>query len=226
MAPFGSDIRNHSEMIDRLLGYESNRIEQELLDQYQPYNKPSVEGVPSSPYEGTQTWIGLCPQALNTPYSEIVHSISYLKARAPKTVVDLGAGYGRVGVVLSSLLPDTKFIGYEVLSVRLREAERVFQKLGLKNCEMRCEDILDKEFRLPEAGVYFIYDFSDPHDLRVILKKLSAKLDRDKFFLIAKGKGIRSMIQLKYPEFWACNGAIHGKEWSIYSSYCDLNNQR
>src|SRR5690606_7300103 len=141
--------------------------------------------------------------------TEISSFLGYFQKHNPKTIVDLGAGYGRVGIVMNAIFPEANFIGYEILDLRLLEARRMFDLLELKNCEMRSQNILEKDFEIPKADVYFIYDFSDPHDLKVILKRLSAKLRKERFFIVAKGEGVRSLIQLKFPEFWVCHGVVH-----------------
>ena len=220
--PEDTEPRKHSENIDTLIGHKVNRIERSLMEAYVPYFKEEEENSEIKHYKGTQTWIGLDPQALQTPYSDIHGALSLVQKYDPRTIIDLGAGYGRVGVVVEALLPDAEFIGYEILDERIEEANRIFKYLKLSNCEMRKQNVLLDTFELPEADVYFIYDFSDPDDVQVILKQLSARIYRDRFFLIARGKGIRSLIQVKFPEFWAAHGAKHENEWSLYSSFCDL----
>lgn len=220
--PAGIHPRRQSKKIDRILGYKIGKIEQGLLRKYKAYFKNESEGRKQH-YEGTQTWIGLHPQVLQTPYSEILEFFTLLKPHAPKKVVDLGAAYGRVGVVMSSIFPETEFIGYEVVDQRIREARRVLDGLELANCAIENQNILEEGFDLPTADVYFIYDFSDVQDLYKILNQLSLRVFEERFFLVAKGEGIRSIIQLKFPQFWAAHGVIHRKNWSLFSSFCDLN---
>jgi hypothetical protein len=222
LAPDDRHPKQHSKDLDRILGYRIPKIEQRLLRKYRPFYKKSDDSNKKKHFEGTQTWIGLHPQVLQTPYSEIMHFLSYLKKFEPKKIVDLGAGYGRIGIVMNSLFPEASFLGFEILDIRLNEARRVFERLEFSNCEMQSQNILDDDFIIPAADAYFIYDFSDPQDLKKILKQLSSKIGTERFFVIAKGEGVRSMIQLKFPEFWAPYGVIHQKEWSLYSSFCDI----
>lgn len=214
--------RDQSKKIDKILGFKIPKIEQGLLKKYKAYYKLADETDRKQNFGGTQTWIGLHPQVLQTPYSEILDFFLILKKYRPKSIIDLGAGYGRVGIVMNSLMQETSFLGYEIMDVRLNEARRIFESLKLTNCEMVQKNILDNDFKLPSADIYFIYDFSDPMDVRKILSQLSNKLYKERFFIVAKGEGIRSLIQLKFPEFWASHGAIHRKNWSLYSSFCDL----
>lgn len=214
--------RSFSRELDKRLGFKISQIERKLLKKYRAFDKTIDDSNKKKHFLGTETWIGLHPQVLQTPYSEITHFFSYLKGREINRVVDFGAAYGRIGVVLAALHPEAEFLGFEILESRFNEAKRVFSSLELENLSMSNQNILEESFEIPKADIYFIYDFSDPHDLRVILKKLSAKLFEDNFFLVAKGEGIRSLIQLKYPEFWSCNGVIHEEKWSLYSSVEDL----
>ena len=210
--------RSFSRDLDKRLGYKVSQIENKLLKKYRAFNKTNDDSSRKKHFAGTETWIGLHPQVLQTPYTEITHFFSYFKRRKISKVVDFGAAYGRIGLVLSALYPEAEFHGYEILEARCSEAQRVFETLGLENHQMTNTNILERDFEIPEADIYFIYDFSDPHDLRIILKKLSDRLFGKPFFLVAKGEGVRSLIQLKYPEFWSCNGAIHEDSWSLYSS--------
>ena len=218
----GYSDRQYSQLIDVILGFKIVEIEKQLLEIYRPYNKTTDPTGKTKQYVGTQAWIGLNPQILQTPYNEILNFLALLQKYSPKILVDLGEGYGRVGLVMKALMPEAEFLGYEIIDSRLVEAERIFKLLGLDNCKMSNANILEEDFEIPVADIYFIYDFSDPHDLKKILNRISKKLYQDKFFIVAKGEGIRSMIQLKYPEFWASHGVIHDEKWSLYSSYCDL----
>lgn len=215
--PKGLRPREQSKILDRVLGYSIPKIEQKLLKKYQAYDKCAQNHDRKQHYQGTQTWIGLHPQVLQTPYAEILEFLTFLKPYQPKRIIDCGAGYGRVGLVMNAVLPECQFLGYEIVNVRLEEARRIFEKFDLNNCQMSSEDIIDQDFILPDADAYFVYDFSDPLDLRVLLKKLIEKIGRKPFYLIARGEGICSLIESKYPIFWADRSAIHRKNYSIYS---------
>lgn len=216
--------REHSKELDKCLGLRIPKIEMNLVKEYRPYFMTEDHSNKKQHYKGTETWIGLHPQVLQTPYSEICEFFNMLRDFEIKKVVDLGAGYGRIGIVANAFFNQVKFIGYEILSERLDEANRIFDLLELENCQMINENILEETFKLPDANLYFIYDFSNPLDLRVILKKISQEFSKKEFFIVAKGEGIRSLIKTKYPEFYAKNGVIHSKNWSLYSSFVDLNN--
>ena len=197
----------HSERIDRLLGLRCLQIETELARQE----------------TSLKTWRGLHPQTLQTPYSEIYEYLFLLRNENISTFVDLGAGYGRVAIVLPSVFPQAHFIGYELESKRVEEGSRIFDHYNIGNASLIEQNILDEEFTLPTADIYFIYDFSQSvADLKKIISKITQRLAQDKFFVIARGKGIRSLIQAKFPEFWSYYGVIHQENYSIYSSFRKL----
>lgn len=218
-----TSARSHSKELDKCLGLRIPKIEMNLVKEYRPYFMTEDRSNKKQHYKGTETWIGLHPQVLQTPYSEICEFFKMLVEFDIRNVVDLGAGYGRIGIVANAFCDSLHFTGYEILPERLDEANRIFDLLELENCKMINENILEDTFELPDADLYFIYDFSNPLDLRVILKKLSNRFFDKEFFFVAKGEGIRSLIQSKYPEFYATNGVIHSQNWSLYSSFVDLN---
>ncbi len=140
-----------------------------------------------------------------------------------KKVIDFGAGYGRVGIVLNSLFPNASFKGHEILKVRSDEANRLYESLNLKRCKIVNENVLVHDFEIESADLYFIYDFSEIQHVEIILRKLLRPLSKKRFFIVARGEGVRSLIQLEFPELWMRKGAIHRKEWSLYSSEVDLS---
>jgi len=122
---------------------------------------------------------------------------------------------------MNALYPQASFVGYEIVDIRIKEARRMFKLFGLDNCEIIKQNILDKSFVVPAATIYCIYDFSFPEDLEIILKKLSALISTERFFIVAKGDSVQTIIQSKFPEFYANKRFAHGKQWSIFSSFKD-----
>src|SRR5689334_5029748 len=99
LVPEGSDIyRNaqvHSGKVDAWLGLKISEIETALSERL--YAERGRERY-REPYK--DSWVGLPPQSLLTPYSEIRSILAKLSPPPGSTLVDLGAGYGRVGFVI------------------------------------------------------------------------------------------------------------------------------
>ena len=60
-------------------------------------------------------------------------------------------------------------------------------------------------------------------NFELILKKLSVLIPTNRFFIVAKGDSVQSIIQAKFPEFYANKRFAHGKQWSIFSSFQNNN---
>jgi len=221
--PSKSHPRIHAKNLDKKIGFKIPKIEVKLLQKYRAYDQVTDESNRKQHYKGTQTWIGLHPQVLQTPYCDIHDALELLKDFNIERVVDIGAGYGRVGIVMNALFPDSEFIGYEILSKRKEEADRIYDSLMLSNCEVRLQDVLNEDFELPKAQVYFIYDFSEKGDIEKILNQMIERRNEHNFFLITKGDRMDELLEKKYKKFWKANGFLDLGDLRIYSSITNLN---
>ena len=214
--------REHSKMIDRLLGFKILKIEQKLIKQYKPfYMNTDYTGDKHSFDENAEAWIGLHPQILLTPYSEIHKILSAMTKFNIKSIADFGCAYGRIGVVASSMFPDCKFIGYEIVAERAKEAERVL-KTQSGHHEIHTINILDEGFVLPKTDVYFIYDFGHVEHIKQILDKLILMMNSHNFILVARGDEVRSIIQMYYPLFLVRHKPLHKKGWSLFFNHPEM----
>jgi hypothetical protein len=204
--------------IDRYFGYRVNEIEEDI---YRAAKKLRPDGDLANLghvfHGGHQTWIGLDPQTLQTPYSELIQMCELLTPRPKSLIVDLGAGYGRLGLVLHFFYPTVQFIGYELVPERVAEGNRIFE---LNNCQISkllTQDLTSAAFKIPVADSYFIYDYGKVAHIRETLKQLEALTAHHHFKVIARGKGTRSIIEHEHP--WLCelNPVIHQDNFSIYS---------
>lgn len=208
----------HAKNIDRALGYRISKIEVKLLQKYRAYDRYNDDSNRKQHYKGTQTWIGLHPQILQTPYCDIYNALSLLNSEKIKHVVDIGAAYGRVGLVLSVINPKAKFTGYEIVKQRQTEGNRIFEKLGIENSLIKRENVLDSDFSLPDADVYFIYDFSTQEDVFHILYGLSKKVHKKKFYLIARGDRADHLLKRKFGHVWNQCLKVDESDFKIYRS--------
>lgn len=199
-APAGHEgARAHAEALDLRLGVEVARIEAELLGRARYINPEGNHASwGASIHKGNQTWVGLSHQTLQTPYAELRSMCEALKLEAG-LMVDLGAGYGRMGLVLHGLYPQMAFLGYECVAERVKEGNRIFEKYQCYNARLIEKDLTDLAFELPEADYYLIYDYGTIPHIRHTLKQLEKLADRRKFKLIARGKGTRSLIAYEHP---------------------------
>jgi hypothetical protein len=73
-----------------------------------------------------------------------------------ETFIDIGAGFGRVGIYLAILHPGVKFIGYEIIPERVAEFNRVAKALGIGSDAITyVQDLSDPKFRMARADYYY-----------------------------------------------------------------------
>lgn len=207
-----------SEEMDKKFGLKINEIEDNLLKAARTLRPDGdMDNLGSVLHDGSQTWIGLDPQTLNTPYEELIRLCEVLKPKSGSHMVDLGAGYGRLGLILSEMCPGVIFSGYELVSERVDEGNRVFRERGLHDCKLMTQDLTDPAFKIPPADYYFIYDYGKVAHIRQTMKQLETLADKIKFKVIARGKGSRSIIEFEHPWLSQVFDVHHEENFSIYS---------
>ena len=201
--------------IDKRLGYRVEEVENELLHRARlmgPGGNHHTWG--AGLHAGNQTWVGLHPETIQTPYAELLRLCEKLNLKNGESIVDLGAGYGRLGVIIHDLYPGVKFSGIEIVPERVAEGKRVFEILGMDPSTLRKDD-LTSEFFSPEiASHYFIYDFGKVPHIRRLLNQLGDLAWGSKFTITGRGKGIRSLISHEFP--WL-TPFYEEENFSIYS---------
>jgi hypothetical protein len=215
--------RMHSEALDQVLGFRVFEIEEKLLSR-------AIEKMPEGSHKtwgqalhaGNQTWVGLSHQTLQTPYNELREICEQLNPPPKSCMIDLGAGYGRLGLVLGGLYPDVTFIGYEYVPERVLEGQRILSLNGCENAELLEGDLASELFQLPVAEYYFLYDYGTLSHIRKTLLQLEKIAETKRFKVIARGNGVRSLIQYEFP--WLANvyPVVHKEHYSIFSMSQEL----
>ncbi len=219
----GISVQEHSRLLDKFFGFEVEQIENELLRKAKvilPDGNHKIWG--HSLHDGQQTWVGLDLQTLQTPYHELVEICNFIRPLHSSHVIDLGAGYGRLGLVLSLLFPDVRFLGLEFVPERVQEGSRIYSLFNCSNAKLIQQDLSDEKFMLPIAEYYFIYDYGNLAEIRNTLKQLEGIVHQKKFKVIARGKGVRSLIQYEHPWLSQVFAPSHFENYSIYSMSLDL----
>lgn len=210
----GVDEKLHAEYIDKIFGFDADAVESNLENSYQAFSKINIDDA-----NETQPWIGIGAQTLQTPYSAVYRALNLFANKKIKYVVDIGAAYGRVGIVTRALFPEAKFVGYEVMAERVAEGNRVFQKNKINHCDLFAKNVLDQNFELPEADVYFIYDFSEPEHLQVIFDQIINRAtsgDRE-FFLIIRGPGGEKLMETRYQNQMLLMGESQNRLLKVFA---------
>jgi precorrin-6B methylase 2 len=200
----------HSELIDKILGFRMRYVEEML----------QAEAAGFDPDAGAvQTWMGLDLQVLQTPYSQILRILQLLKLKPSQHVVDLGAAYGRMGIVIGGRYIKSFFTGYEFVKARADEGNRIFKELDFNRCRLVTQDLAHRAFSLPEADIYFIYDYGQVEHIDRTLRQLEEMSHRRPVKVVVRGRFTKEIIA--HAHHWL-NLQYEGKlneSFSIYSAY-------
>ncbi|MBS1958792.1 MAG: class I SAM-dependent methyltransferase [Bdellovibrionales bacterium] len=198
--------KDHARQVDAHLGFEievvESRIERGQTD------RETVR----------QQWIGLPTQSLLTPYTEFRYMLGQLHKVAPisdsSTIVDIGAGYGRLGFVLEAHFPQARFTGIEISEPRVAEGKRVMKAQGLTRSELIAADILEMD--LPDASVFFTYDFGPPRSIQELFVKFKIAAKQRPLTIVGRGRSTRDQIERQYPWLTDIVEPKHLGQFSIY----------
>lgn len=220
--PKANDVirRQHSNHIDKILGFRLKYIEEMLIAEARGFEPDgSHESWGPKIHEGAQTWVGLDLQTLQTPYSEILRILQLLKIKPYQHIIDLGAAYGRMGVVIGGLYIKNIFTGFEYVKTRVDEGNRIYKELGFDKCHLFTQDLFAKDFELPEADVYFIYDYGQVEHIDHTLKQIAAVSHKRPVKVVARGKFTKRIIADHHPWLDLKYEGKLEEFFSIYTAY-------
>jgi precorrin-6B methylase 2 len=165
--------RQTSSEIDLKLGFNIKKIEEMLRTKALTIDPETLidEWGPIL-HNGAQTWVGLDFQILQCSYQDLRSIFQLLKPRPNDKVIDLGAGYGRIGIFLHWYYPLTSFLGIELVRERVQEAMRIYNNLDMNPNKVMIEGDLNELVTIPQGDIYFLYDFGSEEHIKKILKLL------------------------------------------------------
>jgi hypothetical protein len=217
--PKANDVirRQHALMVDKILGFRVKYIEEMLVAEARGFDpEGSHESWGPALHKGVQTWVGLELQTLQTPYSEIYRILQILKLKPYQHVVDLGAAYGRMGVVIGGLFLKNTFSGYEYVRARVDEGNRIYKELGMNRSQLYEQDLADPHFELPEADVYFIYDYGQVEHIDHTLNQIKEVALKRPCKVVVRGKFTKQIMADRHP--WL-EVVYEGKLEELFSIY-------
>ena len=220
--PKANDVirRQHSNMVDKILGFRVKYIEEMLVAEARGFEpEGSHETWGPSLHNGVQTWVGIDLLTLQTPYSEIIRILQLLKIKPYQHIIDLGAAYGRMGVVIGGLYIKNQFTGYEYVKARVDEGNRIYKDLGFNRVQLQTQDLFAKDFELPEADVYFIYDYGQVEHIDHTLKQIEQVAYKRPVKIVVRGKFTKRIIADRHPWMDLKYEGKLEELFSIYSAY-------
>ncbi len=204
------DEKLHAAHVDKWLGFQTEAVETKLA-QSDIANEQDRE-----------FWLGKSVQTFSTPYTELRSIIEDLRPvladqNAP-TIVDLGAGYGRLAHVMDAHIPHVRFIGYELVRERQAEGQRVIEQRRLKLAELIYQDVTTLDFETLTASVFFLYDFGSREDVETCMEILKRLARRTTITVVGRGGRSREVIEKLHPWLSQVVKPLHRDHHSVYSS--------
>jgi hypothetical protein len=198
-----AEAQAHARLVDAWLGLQAEAIEAELVI------RKKMTGI----FEDAQAWIGLPVQSMLTPYVELRTMLHELAPQAGTRVVDLGAAYGRMAWVIAKHHPGVEFIGYELVAERVREGLRAGAGMQLIQADLSLSS-----FRMPEAEIYFIYDFGSRDAIEKSLQDLRVIAGSRPITVVGRGRASRDAIERSHPWLSQIIPPRHTAFYSVYRS--------
>ncbi|WP_412469632.1 MULTISPECIES: hypothetical protein [unclassified Halobacteriovorax] len=136
-------------------------------------------------------------------YSTILLALEGIDASAGDTVVDLGSGYGRVGLVCSLLRPDLEFVGYEYVNHRVEVSNNACHNLGLdESLTFKVQDLSLKSFSIPKADIYYLYDPFSKETYDYVLNQILEISYEKKITIVTKGNANKWLMDIAKEQQW------------------------
>ncbi|MGZ3713622.1 MAG: class I SAM-dependent methyltransferase, partial [Bdellovibrionota bacterium] len=113
--------------------YAEEKLHSEAVDAWLGIKVASAEAQLGPVSANQERWEKQGPAVFMTPYTELRKILTELSPKGGQLVIDLGAGYGRMGFVLKSHFPEVRFIGYELVAQRVEEGRLALSAHACKN---------------------------------------------------------------------------------------------
>lgn len=145
----------HQSKIDTLIDSASGIRAREITESIRKSGRREFNEL----HQGEETYSFAGPELLLTPYTEILNLFNAVGLKPGDTVVDLGAGFGRVGLALATKYPEVSVTGYEIVKDRIEEGARVAQEWGLDSrVHLVEQNLADPNFKPVAADVYYAFN--------------------------------------------------------------------
>ncbi len=158
-------------------------------------------------------------------YSTVLTALRYLNPKQNARLIDLGSGYGRVGLVIGLLRPDVDFIGYEYVQHRVDISNKTSHNLSMdQHVRFLTQDLSSKEFQIPEADIYYLYDPFSEDTYKYVLSQLIHISRHKKISIATKGNARGWLMTIAKNENWPHHREFDNGNLCLFDSNdCTLN---
>jgi hypothetical protein len=121
-----------------------------------------------------------------TSYSDLTALLSHLNLPSGSVFSELGAGFGRAGLVVGLLYPQLRYLGYELVSPRVEAAHNAHKTMRLDDrVRFQAVNMAEWEPTIDEdADVYYVFCSFREETGRHVLEQLRQIAERRTFRLV------------------------------------------
>jgi hypothetical protein len=199
------EAQAHAACADLWLGLDTEAVEAQLP-------REQLE------QSGQELWFTRPAAVFLTPYVELRGLLARLGPVPGETVVDLGAGYGRLGFVIGRHHPDVRFVGYEFVRERVAAAQQALSRQAFTQAQVLQVDLTAPDFTPVDAEFYFLYDYGTRPAIAKTLEDLRHIAARRKVVVVGRGRACRDAIDRREPWLSDVIPPEHYPHYSIYRS--------
>lgn len=109
---------------------------------------------------------------VQTSYSTLLTTLQTLQIKDGDKLIDLGSGFGRMGFAIGLLRPEVRFVGYEYVGHRVDQCNELAERAHLPNIYFVTQDLSAKDFQIPLANIYYMFDPFNPETYGFVLDQL------------------------------------------------------
>jgi hypothetical protein len=125
---------------------------------------------------------------VQSSYATLLAALEQIQPPLGARLIDLGSGYGRVGLISGLLRSDIQFVGYEYVGHRVEVSRAATQRAGLtERVAFFEQDLSDPQFVIPDAEIYYLYDPFTEATYQHVFKQLDQIGQRIKIMVVTKG---------------------------------------
>jgi precorrin-6B methylase 2 len=142
---------------------------------------------------------------VQTSYSTIMKVLERLQLNERAHLIDLGSGFGRVGLTTGLWREDLRFSGYEFVGHRVTSSNISAKRAGIESrVQFMQQDLSEANFQIPVADAYYLYDPFSVTTYAQVFARLSQVRIGQKTVVIAKDGARESFQQsMSSAEWWA-----------------------
>ncbi|WP_413559538.1 SAM-dependent methyltransferase [Bdellovibrio sp. HCB209] len=174
------------------------------LDEVFDLNYEADSGMKIATIDGGERLYEGAGVGVQSGYSTVLTALNHLQITGSSKFIDLGSGYGRVGLVVGLLRPDVEFIGYEYVPHRVDISAKTAERFNIgHHVQFKVQDLSLKEFEIPEAQVYYLYDPFSEQTYGHVLNQLIQIAKKSPIVIVTKGNARKWLHEVARREQWS-----------------------